>query len=423
MRANTIEIQSITISSFSGNSYDITDLIAESNIFEDIFSNTLSASFVIVDAAGVLANLQVVGQELIQMTFRTPFTALKVVKLLAYKIENVSAPTAHTSTYIIHSFSSEALENVLMPFSKYYGGTSSQIVESCFNDFIKSEKKLNVEQSRFSTEMIVPYWTPFYLFNWLAARSVSIQGSQPSFVFYETMKEGYNFKSIETMLTQPSVTRWKYRNTPIDVDDEHAVDKQRSLILDYKVVEAYNMVDHCMNGMIGTKIFVKDLLKKYVDILSYNYLDDFSNTKHASSNPMIPPKNGAGLNYSGRYTEPKIVFGHSQMFGTRDHDHYDVWVSRRKSFIEQMHAQVLQLTMNGDTDIKIGDMVDIDIPDNIPAGIKSVSNSMLSGRYLITSIRHIIKANKHLMSVEVIKESHDAAIGSRRSFIVGENAI
>jgi hypothetical protein len=419
MRANTIEIQSINISSFNGNEYEITDLIVETNIFEDIFSNTLSASFVVVDGAGVLSNLPIVGQELIQMTFKTPFTSLKVVKLLVYKIENVSSATAHTASYILHTISSEAVENVLSSFSRYYSGTSSEIVQNCFKDYIKSDKKLIIENSRFATELIVPYWTPFYLFNWLAARSVSVQGSQPSFVFYENMKDGFNFKSIESMLTNKSVTRWKYRSSPIDINDEHAVDKQRSIILDYKVVEAYNIVDHCINGMIGTKIFVKDMLKKYVDILSYNYLDDFNNTKHASKYPMIPEKNAAGLRYSNRFVEPKIVFGHSQMFAMKDHDHYDVWVSRRKSFVEQMHSQVLQLTMNGDTEISIGDMVDIDIPDNIPVGIKSLSSSTLSGRYLITSIRHIIKANKHFMSVEVVKESHDTKIGSNRSFIMG----
>lgn len=419
MDASKIEIQNITISSFDGNSFDISDLVVELNIFEDLFSNTLSASIIMTDSSGVLSNLPVIGQEMIQLVFKTPFTNLKLVKFLVYKVEDVILVNQHTSSYILHCISSEAVQNSLTSVSKYYQGTASQIVQNCFADFIKTEKKLNVEGSKITTEVIVPYWSPFYFFNWIAARTVPRQGTQPSYVFYETMKDGFNFKSIESMLSKKSVTKWIRRNTSIDINDQFRIDKERASIIDFKIVEAYNMIDHCIDGLVGTKVFVKDLLSKSMETLKYNYLDDFDKTKHASKHPMIPSKNAFGMKYSGKYTEPKIVFGHQQLFGGNDPDNYIVWVNRRKSFIEQISAQILQLTMNGDTEITIGDMVDIEIPDNLPVGAKSINNSLLSGKYLISSIRHIIKGNNHIMSVEAIKESHDFLLGTRNPIIMG----
>lgn len=419
MLASQIEIQNITISNFNGSSLEITDMIMETNIFEDMFDNTLSASFVIVDAAGMLSNFPIVGQELIQLVFKTPFTRLKVVKFLAYKVENISSLSAHTMTYVLHCMSSEMAVNMLKPFSRYYEGQSSQIVQNCYNNYINSEKPLNIEESKFSVQLVVPYWTPFYLFNWLAARSISKQGNQASYVFYETMKDGFHFKSIETMLGQATAVKWIYRNSPVNPTDEFRIEKQRAQILDYEIIEAFNMIDHCINGMIGTTVYIKDLLRKNVQISTYNYIDNFNDTTHLSNFPSIPEKNATGLRYSKKYVEPKIVFGHSMMFGRGDPDSYSAWVSRRKSFVEQMRSQILKLTMAGDTDITIGNVVEIEIPDNMPATVGTSRNEILSGRYLITSIRHVISANQHLMSVEAIKDSHNFKIGTKPMIMMG----
>mgnify|MGYP006186270135 FL=1 len=57
--------------SSAGISADLSKIIAEINIFEDIFSNALTGSIIITDTNNLVDNMPIIGQEYISLKITT----------------------------------------------------------------------------------------------------------------------------------------------------------------------------------------------------------------------------------------------------------------------------------------------------------------------------------------------------------------
>ena len=87
------------------------------------------------------------------------------------------------------------------------------------------------------------------------------------------------------------------------------------------------------------------------------------------------------------------------------------WLQESASRKLQRDYFTLKLETYGDTDIMCGDMVNVQIPSNKPlptaGSTTEVMDPLLSGRYMVTSIRHQVTPEKgiHAMTMAVMKDS------------------
>ena len=92
------------------------------------------------------------------------------------------------------------------------------------------------------------------------------------------------------------------------------------------------------------------------------------------------------------------------------HNNSDNWLQESVArYVERVSHFTLKIETYGNTDLMVGDMINVIIPSNKPlyeSGSGSIDH-FLSGRYMITNINHLIVPSKksHRMFMYVMKDS------------------
>ena len=182
---------------------EIMDLVAELNIHEDMFNNTLSANIILEDTWNIIGRFPVVGHELITISLDTPEAENELIlEFRVYKIDNYEKSSDRASVYTIQLISAEYLLNLGTTISKSYPNSlTSEVVRNIFDEmylmeFDMSGKVVDIEPTQNVHDIWIPNWKPFDAINWLASKSVPESKMGSNYVFYEN-RDGFNFKSIE----------------------------------------------------------------------------------------------------------------------------------------------------------------------------------------------------------------------------------
>jgi len=186
---------------------DIYDFITGIEIYESITSSTIEAKLLFNDGSGFIGAMT--GSELFRIQIQGTILDRNYY-VRAYDIEARTRLNTADS-FIVNCASDEFLQNEI---SNVFGNSqvvfqstsSSDIVEKLLKTdqrFIRSKKKIYIEESTNKQQFIATNWRPFDCIYWLSQRSVrkARKGGtlQNGFLFYENGL-GYNFKSIDKII-------------------------------------------------------------------------------------------------------------------------------------------------------------------------------------------------------------------------------
>ena len=191
----------------SEGSDDIYDFITGIEIFESITSSTIEVKLLFNDGSGFIGAMT--GSELFRIIISGTILD-RVYYVRAYDIESRTR-LDKADAFIVNCASDEFFQNEI---SNVFGNSqvifdstsSSEIVEKLLktdNRYIKTRKKIYIEESTNKQQFIASNWRPFDCIYWLSQRSVrkARKGGtlQNGFLFWESGL-GYNFKSIDKMI-------------------------------------------------------------------------------------------------------------------------------------------------------------------------------------------------------------------------------
>ena len=186
---------------------DIYDFITGIEIYESITSSTIEAKLLFNDGSGFIGAMT--GSEQFRIIIRGTILD-RVYWVRAYDIEARTRLNT-TDNFIVNCSSDEFLQNEI---TNVFGNSqvvfnstsSSEIVEQILktdNRYLKTQKKIYIEESTNKQQFIATNWRPFDCVYWLAQRSVrkARKGGtlQNGFLFYENGL-GYSFKSIDKII-------------------------------------------------------------------------------------------------------------------------------------------------------------------------------------------------------------------------------
>ena len=175
------------------NSIDLTAITIEINIFESIFTNTISASLIIVDTADLINNVDIRGQEFVEMEIETPSLDEKgqpfVLTFSVYKFGAREDANAGASIYELSLVSPEFLLNHRRRISKSYEGTISTMVKDALTNslYIQTEKKVFIEPTKGVRKIVSPNLHPYGFIKYLATEAQSSDSSSPHYLFFENL--------------------------------------------------------------------------------------------------------------------------------------------------------------------------------------------------------------------------------------------
>ena len=410
---------------------DITRIVGSIELTESIFDSSMVGKIQVYDAQDVRTILPITGLEKLHLKFSTPgldgvnFTEESGKQFHIYKIEKVNQdPNAQrTQGYDIYFTSKEYYYNYMTKVSKAYKGPIENAIEDILRNkkYLNSTKALTFEPTSTNAKYVIPNLRPFEAIDYLCTQSVSKKYKNAGYLFYES-PAGYFFRSLESMYAvdgaagRPHKFRYQYQimNTGGDVEkDMHGVIK-------YTLGNNINVIQNLQRGMYANKLTVHDAFNKTLKTHTFDYYRSFGDYFHAETEqgnrtyvkqllPYVPfddtDKDISRFpdSKSMVVTETSKVHNDYEFVPTKDT--LPIKTSQRQS----LHNNLLSMIVHGNSVLGAGDIISFDLPLLKPLreGEVQQSNPYISGRYLITSIKHMISTEmgKYQMSLKCSKDA------------------
>ena len=304
--AGDYALDSINIHTHFGAIIDIKKVVIELNIYESIYKNALTGSIVIGDSQNLVGKLELNGTERISFKLFTPGaedapTERNVNRSIldasvetghpfhVYKISDRQQINPSTSVYTLHFGSREFMRNMRTKVSQAYEGPLDTTVAKIVLDenYLDTKKELSFEPTGNAHKIVIPNMRPYDAINMIAKRSLAQKSGAVGYYFYETPKGIYfrswdNMVSVKGSFDRPIKQEFYYM--PMNVNDKTIKDKINH---DFKSVKSYEFInnfhDVAANTVMGTyghKVITHNLFDKSYKESSYNYANEFSNSKH-----------------------------------------------------------------------------------------------------------------------------------------------
>ena len=442
---------------------NIASNIVNIDIFEDIENSAIMGEMIFSDPIGVGSIGPLIGQEYLSLVVKTPtvdeqenifdFREHTAGLLTIYHYDKKVEVGPKGSGHMVRFMTSEFVKNNRLKLSQTFTGSYSDIVKKVLKEIIQTPKDCYIEPTLGNKKILVPDISPFEVIEMAKRESISVYASSPTYFFYET-KRGYHFRSIDSMAAEgtvqdyttfPSGSKYSGRGAERHQGLVEQTTREYMQIINYNIDNANDIVMHQQAGTFSSKTITHDIYNKRYDISLYNYHDNFEKESHMnkwnlqeehpnySSTPVDNKKNRISdfptktyyMPVSHKHLKKKIdgsylsKSGKSIYHSTRPMD----WMGRRTSQMMQLKAgREIVLTVNGQTGVSAGDMVNIEIPFKSAVDIDNIKlDRFFDGPFLVKRIRHsfdLISTAKPMHNMflncikdcvnESLKESEDA---------------
>ena len=409
---------------------DLRDQLANINIYEDIFTNSITGSISFVDTNNLTANASIVGQEKLKLVLVTPNASDDTSRDMAinfsdqplhvYQIKSSINVNDRTKTFELAFTTNEIMRNNRIRVCQSYNGEpAKEIIKKVIRDpeLLNSKKEFYYEETTNLFQMIAPNMRPFDFINSVAKRCLSKEYDfAPTFLFYETVR-GYFFRTIDSMMDRKNPRMIFKEVTPNDDIDN--VGKNLTNILSYEIMNSTDTLLNTRAGMYNSDLLLVDVFNKSYKHYEYKYLEDFDKQIHADEfnnygSEQAPIASKAPDQYGNLISDyPKSIL-HVQTIeretkdglfdpSTGEPNDYrgtDMWLQKRRSRFTSLEAAIsLRIKVPGNTTIQAGDLIGITLKNQ--TGSQSASDPYLTGRYLVRTLKHDFKKGAGKMMHEI----------------------
>ena len=427
---------------------DLSAMFTEINIFESIYSASLTGWVTVNDALNLISgsnSLPIMGNEVIiievsvgehvsQQSNTLKKTVAPKIKNIIFvgrviDVKNRTMINERSQSYEIHFVSEEFVLDRNIRISKSFTNrTVDDIVEKVFSEFgipdtYEFEKTVRI------ANVVIPNWTPIKTINWLASRAISETYNAPTFFFFQTLyndgptsgdrpytKSRYSkdtsnkfwFLSLDDMLAYDARKKIYFRpgNVGIDTPD---LAYEYANAYNYEVVNSFNTLTNNVNGLYNSTLISHDITTKTWKKTVFNYDDGFDKLYHLETNKMFPgviDSKGNRFN-SKNYKESLIIYNPT---GTLENPNYTENISSIRSHrLASLDLFRIRITLPGDCTLESGDVVYFDLPSPEPRG-ENKMDAYYKGNLLITHIRHTITKVQYSITLECCKETIAAEV-------------
>lgn len=402
--------------------------LVEFNYYEDLFDNSVSAKIVLTDAIGLFGLGELNGTEKITAVFNAGTGGSIIRKTFrVYSVSNRHFDNGmQFENYTLNLCSEELLSSEKYRISKSYKKSSvDSIITDILKNTLKTNKNIYIDSSMGSYDFVLPNKKIFETINWLStyARAPNSRIGA-DMLFYENAK-GYHFKSLQSLYEKTPEYTYYYNPKNVSTD----MNLKSANIYRLQVMNNFDTLGATSKGMFNNRTISIDPLTRKKHISDFNYDQYFKKSKSLNDNTFIPTNVNSYIDVQGKkiYDSPSknletgalrlVVSNASQQKTAYIKDipgsvQNDFFVENNlPNRIAQLYLSQynrLKILVPGNSGVTVGDTIQIKI-----LGTTALSNenntkkedSVLSGKYLITAIRHIINVTRYTTVIEVSKES------------------
>lgn len=379
-----ILVSAFTISSERG-SLDLSKSFVKASIYESIFTPGILADITVLDTDDQISTLKLVGDETVDIEFQVPGGQTCKYKFALHAIDNANMAENNLSSkrYLVKAVSEEVLQAKTNYVQKSYKKQISDIVKDIHKEYLKSEKEIEVEETKGTQKIVVPNMNPYRAIDMVRRRAVSNENKSSTYIYYESRSDGgdqiFKFTTIEKLFGEGTVKTYNQVDTA-----GYSMDfKMQDQILALETPQHFNTLDRIRYGGkrrvseydLATQTWkTKDVSTKDTDYKtggdgSY----DSSKFKEKYLNPKIPP-------------QALIPVDNAQRAKT----HIPESTKDQQAFIATLMQNALKMRVTGDFVLKPGVMIEANIPAKKATTANRENDPLLSGKMLVSRIHHDI---------------------------------
>jgi len=442
LAAGSIKLETITIKSeVTKDTIDLKSIVTEFNIYESISAPFITADLVIGDALALTTKLPIIGQEEVEIKFKTPDPSISNsinLKLRVVRIQELTRTNQRTMQYVIKLASEEYFSDLNTKISKaFVGKTISDMIKDIGTYSLQMDrgKVLYASETEGERTIVIPNMAPTKAINFLCKEAKSPRYPASNFIFFENCN-GFQFKTVDELIiapypdlrnpstpnttppadgspgSSPEIGGNSPESRQTNIDYYYATDKdfnkggadsvewrggvqskkpfELQKINGFRFVSLFNNDLTTIRGGFETRyMYLNPVLSTYEE-RTYDYFKNFYDLEHTTATnegQLLTDKN---LNISKSGDSHQIfVMTNKGETDTMLLDQKTDFLHLKVGSLGLLEDIVVDVDIPGDTDRRAGDLVRMQFPEfGATDDVKGKINKFVSGDYLVVAIRH-----------------------------------
>lgn len=411
----------VVVENYKGEKTDITGIVTEISIYESIFNPFLYGEVILIDGTDAFNDIPFIGQEKLEISWkRDEINVQKTFRVT--NVYNITKAQESFGAYGLTITAEEQLINSISLFSKAYQGRSDEIVDKIYEEFFDREIDFKVE-GKTKHSIVFPYLKPFQAINMILKNTLCDDNS-PMFLFDSMVRDDDDdklfFESFNHMFRKPAFyTIEQKKNLAKTLNKnvqgiELAMQKRGSILQEFSP-KAFDTLDNIINGSFASKATILDASIKRGMVQIFDEKEDFepASNSYISDNFKI---NELGLNELPDTKHMTIVknskafedeeFPNLNTVDDMDKQILQAWKQRLFVITTEINMDSINYLLDSKKAFRVGKTVNYNasvMKTKFDANDRKY-NKLISGKYLISNIRHYIKNGKYTMSIELIRD-------------------
>lgn len=422
--------------------YNMTQMVLEFSLFEDIELPYISGQIVFMDDAGSFNEMQLKGTETLYVSVRGAEEGNENsrinIKMNIVSIEKKVKTTERTEVYHLSLMSPMAFRDQGIKLSKSFVGKLDEISANILQNYLDldvSYDYTSLTTSQSAVKVITPYISPLESAKWLIDRATTVRGA-PFFlwssVYEQNGKETVRVGDLETMMTREQP--WNAGN-PLTYTQSGANDvalkdtaEQKRIIKSFVTNNMENTVQNMNDGAVGALFSTLDTYtsQDYSRHFAVSQLLEqektylYTNTQNVHDDTLM-------LSYRGE--ERKLdEWDHRHFNLITSYGTYGSWNSyhddpkqlnamnkmRSNSIRSLLYRNAVDMTLAGSTffgpmnegnpiGVGAGDVTEVEVIMSDTNLEEPQRDKNLSGNYMILKCRHVFANTTHTVHATMSK--------------------
>ena len=386
------------------------------NYYESLYSPVITANMMFVDAGGntpdkkenltsVKDGLPITALEDVKVKIQTKFGTLDFTKD-AFKVTSspIMDQESNRQTVLLNLVNDKEIKNSEIPiFDRFVGKISDTVIKILQQKLQVSQDKIDVESTKNSYGVTGKGRGALNIILDLCRRSVPVKGDAGYF-FYQT-QDGFNFKSIDFLLSQDSKQKYVYSGALIENLENS--DNDFKILLAPSIKKDQDITKALKNGTyVNRNVIFNPQTFEHSEIIFS--VDKDGVKKTLGGDLPVKPEDVKGFTKTNHHI---LDIGSFETQNQNPNNDPREWQATSQMRYNLLHSIVMNIQIPCNTELRAGDIIEIDIESQQEDKVDSPSDEQQGGKYLILHLCHHFDTLRSYTSLTLVRDSY----GIRRS--------
>ena len=386
------------------------------NYYESLYSPVITANMMFVDAGGstpdkkenltsIKDGLPITALEDLKVKIQTKFGTLDFTRD-PFKVTNspIMHQESNRQTVLLNLVNKSEITNSELPvFDRFVGKISDTVIKILQQKLQISQDKINVESTKNSYGVTGKGRGALNIILDLCRRSVPVKGDAGYF-FFQT-QDGFNFKSIDALLSQDSKQKYIYSGALRDNSDNS--DNDFKIVLAPTVKKDQDITQALKNGTyVNRNVFFNPQTFEHSEIVFSVNKDGVKKT--LGGDLPIKPEEVKGFTKTNHHI---LDIGSFEAQNLTPNNDPREWQATSQMRYNLLHSIVIKIQIPCNTELRAGDIIEIELESQQEDKVESPTDEQQSGKFLILHLCHHFDTLRSFTSLTLVRDSY----GIRRS--------